>query len=157
MPDIESTQKATPSPAGPALPPVTIVIFGASGDLTHRKLVPALYTLAVEGRLPENYAVVGVARSNFDDNAFLAHLKTGVEENARLGAPQDGAWENFASHLCYLQGDYDDPATYSALGRLLGDMGSRHGTGGNCLFYLATPPPALPGRRRPAGQGGPEP
>jgi glucose-6-phosphate 1-dehydrogenase len=137
MPDIDR-------PGGPAPVPVTIVIFGASGDLTYRKLVPALYTLAVEGRLPEQYAVVGVARSDFDDNAFLTHLKVGVQENARLSPHDDGIWDAFASHLCYLQGDYDDPATYAALGRLLGDMDSRHGTGGNCLFYLATPPQLYP-------------
>ena len=64
--------------------PTTIVIFGASGDLTERKLIPALYTLDLEGRLPERYAVIGVARSEFTDEAFRAHLRKGAQANSRL-------------------------------------------------------------------------
>ena len=64
--------------------PVAIIIFGASGDLTQRKLIPALYTLNVEGHLPPQFAVVGVARTEYDDDAFRDHVRSGVEENARV-------------------------------------------------------------------------
>ncbi|MEJ5198667.1 MAG: glucose-6-phosphate dehydrogenase, partial [Anaerolineae bacterium] len=125
-------------------PRTTIVIFGASGDLTQRKLIPALYTLDVEGRMPENYAIIGVARSDFDDEAFRAHLRAGVASYARLANQDDGAWARFAAHLRYCRGDYDDPATYVALARQMAEMDDACDTCGNHLFYLATPPQLYP-------------
>jgi len=125
-------------------PPTAVIIFGASGDLTQRKLVPALYTLAFEGRLPAHYAVIGVARSEFDTAAFQAHLRGGVDENARLGRQAADAWAEFAAHVCYFQGDYDDPTTYTGLAQRLTELDAMHGTGGNHLFYLATPPQLYP-------------
>jgi glucose-6-phosphate 1-dehydrogenase len=130
----------------PAPAPATIIIFGASGDLTQRKLIPALYTLDVEGHLPPDFAVIGVARSEFDDASFRAHLREGVMEHARLsGAGSHAgldplAWERFAAHLYYCQGNYDDPATYAALEGRLGEMDMDCSTCGNRLFYLSTPP-----------------
>jgi len=128
----------------PVPSPTSIIIFGASGDLTQRKLVPALYTLAFEGRLPEQYAVIGVARSEFDDSAFQAHLQSGIDEHARLGRQTAEAWAKFATHVCYLQGDYDAPTTYTDLAQRLTELDTAHGTGGNHLFYLATPPRLYP-------------
>ncbi len=128
----------------PAPSPTSIIIFGASGDLTQRKLIPALYTLAVEGRLPEQYAIIGVARSQFDDDGFRERLKRGVEENARLDQMDASVWHHFAEHLYYCQGDYDAPETYDSLiGRLM-DVDAHHCTSGNHLFYLATPPQLYP-------------
>ena len=138
MPDHVSYQ-GMPEPG-----PTAIVIFGASGDLAHRKLVPALYTLSIEGRLPEQYAIIGVARSDFDDNSFREHLRQGVIDHARLDLPDGDAWDSFAEHICYCQGAYDDPATYESLARLLGEMDIQHCTEGNHLFYLATPPQLYP-------------
>jgi glucose-6-phosphate 1-dehydrogenase len=138
----------------------TIIIFGASGDLTERKLIPALYTLDIEGHLPPGYAVVGVARTEFDDDGFRQHLKAGVIEHARLssaglgessasaaGAPPAGeaAWDRFAGRLHYVQGDYDDPATYAALAERIAAADSSCESCGNHLFYLATPPQLYPG------------
>ncbi len=137
-------QDTTANGSVPNPGPTSIIIFGASGDLTQRKLIPALYTLAVEGRLPEQYAIIGVARSEFDDKGFREHLKRGVEENARLEKMDAAAWTRFAEHVCYCQGDYDGPETYTTLiGRLM-DVDSRHCTESNHLFYLATPPQLYP-------------
>jgi len=129
----------------------TIIIFGASGDLTQRKLIPALYTLDIEGHLPPRYAVVGVARSEFNDDAFRRHLKPGAMEYARLSGststppgPEEAAWDRFAEHLHYVEGDYDDPATYSALVERLAALDSACETCGHHLFYLATPPQLYP-------------
>ena len=124
--------------------PTSIIIFGASGDLAQRKLIPALYTLAVEKRLPEQYAIIGVARSDFDDNSFREHLRRGVEENARLQGIDGAAWERFAEHVCYCQGDYKAHETYTTLIERLMEVDARHCTGGNHLFYLATPPQLYP-------------
>ena len=136
MPD-----KFTPQVA-PA--PTTIVIFGASGDLTQRKLIPALYTLYAEDRLPPTFAVIGVARSEFGDMGpdagFREHLRQGARENARVGGKDDVTWARFAAHLYYCRGDYDDPATYTELARRLVELDAGCKSCGNHLFYLATPP-----------------
>lgn len=126
--------------AAAAPPRTTIIIFGASGDLTQRKLIPALYTLDAEGRLPEDYAIIGMARSAFDDAGFRAHLRGGVQAHARLSHRDDAAWERFAAHLHYCQGDYDDPAAYAALARQIAASDDACATCGNHLFYLSTPP-----------------
>ena len=135
----------------------TIVIFGASGDLTQRKLIPALYTLDIEGRLPSRYTVVGVARTEFDDDGFRQHLKASAMEHTRLsstgqggssdppgGVPAEAAWDRFAERLHYAQCNYDDPAAYAALVERIAALDSVCETCGNHLFYLATPPQLYP-------------
>jgi glucose-6-phosphate 1-dehydrogenase len=152
------TTRIVPGAEGVPIPaPATIVIFGASGDLTLGKLIPALYTLDIRGRLPPRYAVVGVARTEFDDDGFRQHLKAGAMERARLRSTgQEGesasssathdeaAWERFAGRLHYVHGDYDDPATYAALVERMIALDSVCETCGNHLFYLATPPQLYP-------------
>lgn len=86
-----------------------IVIFGASGDLTRRKLVPALYHLHAQGRLPADLHIVGYARSHLSDEEFRQRMRGGIEEFASLDAD---AWNLFAPHLHYLSGNYDDPADF---------------------------------------------
>jgi len=124
--------------------PAAIVIFGASGDLTRRKLVPALHSLACEGLLPPATQVLGIARSPLSDEAFRARLYEGVVEYARLKPDICQLWPRFAARHTYLAGDYDDPETYRRLARRLGHLDATHGTRGNCLFYLATPPSLYP-------------
>ncbi len=127
--------------------PVTIVIFGASGDLTERKLIPALYTLYVEDRLPDHFAMLGVARTDFGEDAdqgFRDHLAVGAGEHARVNGGDEAAWAAFAGHLYYCRGDYDDPGTYAALAQRLETLDAGCQTCGNRLFYLAMPPQLYP-------------
>ncbi|MGC9356854.1 MAG: glucose-6-phosphate dehydrogenase [Anaerolineae bacterium] len=120
--------------------PAVIVIFGASGDLTQRKLVPALHTLACEGGIAAETQIIGVARSEFTDESFRDHLFEGVSEYARLKPSYCSRWPEFAGRHTYLQGSYDDPETYERLQERLKRLDGAEGTMGNRLFYLATPP-----------------
>lgn len=124
--------------------PVAIVIFGASGDLTQRKLVPALHSLACAGLLSPQTRVIGVARSFLSDDAFRDRLYEGVVEYARLSPGVCELWASFAGRFSYLEGDYDDPEMFRRLGERLARLDREHGTGGNRLFYLSTPPVLYP-------------
>ncbi|MFV9503734.1 MAG: glucose-6-phosphate dehydrogenase [Oscillochloridaceae bacterium umkhey_bin13] len=124
--------------------PCTMVIFGASGDLTSRKLVPALYNLARERRLPGGFSVVGFARRDWDDPQFRDLLRAGVDANSRNGSTEPALWASFAEGVAYHRGDFDDSAVYAALAERLDAIDTARGTGGNRVFYLATPPEAYP-------------
>jgi glucose-6-phosphate 1-dehydrogenase len=124
--------------------PSTIVIFGASGDLTQRKLVPALHSLACEGVLPDQVRILGVARSEYSDEAFRDQLYEGVEAYARRKPAVCELWGGFADRHTYLQGDYDDAETYRRLAERLETFDREDGTQGNRLFYLAVPPVVYP-------------
>lgn len=119
--------------------PVLIVIFGASGDLTQRKLVPAIHALACEGLLPEHTAVIGLARTPMTDEDFRKQLKAGVEAYGRITPEQCQRWDEFAGRFRYLPITYDDPAGYAKLAEELRVFQQTTGSG-NALFYLATPP-----------------
>src|SRR5439155_16657146 len=102
----------------PPAPPCVLVIFGAAGDLTKRLLMPALYNLRRAGLLPENFAVVGVARSKKDDGTFRQELAANLREFCECTIAADTAdW--FAERMTYLQGEFDDPAAYARLAHLL--------------------------------------
>jgi len=120
--------------------PAVIVIFGASGDLTQRKLIPALHTLGCEGFLPPSSQILGVARSQLTDQAFRQQLFEGVEDYSRAKPHICSQWEPFADRITYLQGDYSDPETYQQLAQRLAQLDENTETNGNRLFYLATPP-----------------
>lgn len=122
--------------------PCTMVIFGASGDLTSRKLVPALYNLARERRLPAGFSVVGFARRDWDDAQFREILLEGVNSNSRSGAAESGLWQSFAEGISYHQSEFSDAAGYATLAERLRAIDEQRGTGGNRVFYLATPPDA---------------
>lgn len=116
--------------------PATIIIFGASGDLTQRKLVPALHSLACAGHLHDDTKVIGVARSEMTNKAFRKRLYKGIKDYSRLKPHYCDLWPMFSHRHTYLAGGYDDPATYQRLKKHL----KEHAQGENCLFYLATPP-----------------
>ena len=124
--------------------PASIIIFGASGDLTRRKLAPALHSLACGGLLSPNTRIIGVARSALSDVAFRNRLFEGVTEYARLSPGVCEIWPRFAGRYSYLAGGYDDPETYRRLGERLARLDAEDGTQGNYLFYLATPPVLYP-------------
>jgi glucose-6-phosphate 1-dehydrogenase len=120
--------------------PATMVIFGASGDLTKRKLVPALYCLARERLLPARFAVVGYARKAIAEDAFRDDMRKGCDEFARRRPVDDELWATFGSHVFYQEGSYDDPAAYEALKKRLEDIEAKLGLPGNRVFYLSIPP-----------------
>lgn len=125
-------------------PPGAIAIFGASGDLTQRKLIPALYSLACEKRLSPSTRVIGVARSPLTDDAFRARVLEGVEAHGRQKPSDAMPWSDFAGNLSYLSGNYDDPDTYRRLGEALQALDTHANTQQNRLFYLSTPPALYP-------------
>ncbi|MHB9034054.1 MAG: glucose-6-phosphate dehydrogenase [Anaerolineae bacterium] len=122
--------------------PAVIVIFGASGDLTQRKLVPALHSLACSGLLHPDTHVLGVARSPLSDLQFREHLFEGVEEYSRLDQRVCNQWQTQELNYSYLQGSYDDPQTYRDLQTRLAEI--RETARGNVLYYLAVPPSLYP-------------
>jgi glucose-6-phosphate 1-dehydrogenase len=117
--------------------PCTLVIFGASGDLTWRKLIPALHSLDYENLLPKELQVLGVSRTEYSDEEFRQHLHEGVMKHGRI---KPEAWGEFAERLHYMPGSYDDPETYRRLEQRLRRHDAEAGTQGNWLFYLAIPP-----------------
>jgi glucose-6-phosphate 1-dehydrogenase len=117
--------------------PCTMVIFGASGDLTKRKLFPALYSLAYRQLLPEKFGVLGVARTEGTDQEFRERMKAAVQEFGRDDFRED-VWDELADGMHYV---YDDDKLAAALR----DLGERRGTTGNRIYYLAVPPAAFEG------------
>ena len=122
--------------------PCAVVIFGATGDLARRKLLPALYNLHADRLLPGSFAIVGASRRGFAGGELEGWLRESVEGHSRR--PLDAAlWDDLRSRISHVEGAYDAPADFERLARHLGDVDRRLGTGGNRLFYLATPPSAF--------------
>jgi glucose-6-phosphate 1-dehydrogenase len=123
--------------------PCAVVIFGASGDLTKRKLIPALYSLAFRKLLPDEFAIVGVARTPQSSKQFTAAMKQAVKQFARDPFRQD-VWDRLAAGMRYVGTEFDDDEGEDRVGRVLEELDAERGTGGNRLYYLAVPPPAFP-------------
>ncbi len=132
--------------------PTAVVIFGAGGDLTWRKLVPALFNLFLDQWLPERLAVVGVEGKAMTDDEFRQRLRQGVDQFSRRGKADDEAWNSFASHLTCLVADFADPATYAALADRFATQDRTWQIEANRIFYLATPPPLVETIVRQLGQ-----
>ncbi|HEX6329738.1 MAG TPA: glucose-6-phosphate dehydrogenase [Actinomycetota bacterium] len=130
-----------------------VVIFGASGDLTKRKLLPAFYHLFAEGLLPDGFALVGYARSQMSDEQFVEHVRESLAEHSPR-PPEGAAWEAFAQRLSYLAGDFDQPMAMKSLREHLERVDERHGTQGGRFFYAATPPSVYPDIARRVGEVG---
>ena len=120
--------------------PFSLVIFGASGDLAHRKLIPALWSLYAARTLPEPFMIVGTGRTEMSDDTFRDKMKDGVKQFARLKMPNDNVWMRFASSLFYVPGDPSAPELYARLRETLDDAERRQAGPGNRLYYLSTPP-----------------
>ena len=121
------------------LEPCTIIIFGASGDLTARKLIPALYHLRKDKQMPEDFRIVGFARREKTDDSWRAELRADLDKFSRTKPVDETVWRDFAKHVCYCEGDLTDAAAYAKLAKLLDGFGKdalRH----NLLFYLAVSP-----------------
>src|SRR5215470_5624867 len=145
----------TKRPATTAVPadPCCFIVFGASGDLAHRLLVPALYNLAARGLLPEAFAIIGVARAEKSEEAFRAELEDGLRRFA-VGKVDDEIARRLLGCVGYVAGGADDPATYQRLEEALTRVEGARGTRGNRLFYLATPPSAFAPIGRRLGETG---
>src|SRR5918995_279780 len=124
-------------------PPQAIVIFGASGDLTRRKVLPALYNLARECLLSEPYAVVGYARTDWTEDQFRAHARRAIEEFSRSPIDEE-VWKPFSDSLHYMAGPFDDEDCFAPLHDRLVQLDHVLGTEGRRLYYCATPPSAFP-------------
>jgi glucose-6-phosphate 1-dehydrogenase len=133
---------AEPTPLARPPDPAALVIFGGRGDLARRLLFPALCNLRGNGLLPRDFAVIGLGRKAIDDAAYREQIGASVGHFAAC-PPSTKAWEDFAKRLHFVQGDFEDPGTYRRLGARLAEISTRHRTGGNVLFYLATPPSAF--------------
>jgi glucose-6-phosphate 1-dehydrogenase len=120
--------------------PTVIVIFGAGGDLTWRKLVPALYDLFLDRFLPERFAVVGVARRPMDDEQFRGRMREGVDLFSRRGKADDHTWSTFAANLTYCAGDFTDATAGVLLSRRLEQLDLDFGSRADRVFYFAIPP-----------------
>lgn len=123
--------------------PCVLVMFGASGDLTRRKLIPALYNLAHNKLLPERFAILGFSRQSVDTVTFRDQMNSSIREYA-TGAISEEIWQWLLARLHSMTGDYQDPRAYEKLKAELKTIDEEHGTQGNYLFYLATPPALFP-------------
>lgn len=119
--------------------PCTLVIFGGGGDLSRRKLLPALYNQALDGDLPANFAILGVALEEYDDASYREFAQDGVERFSRQSIDEEH-WPDFARLLHYQQGSFDDLAMYEQLKKRLEEIEPTFGIPGNRVFYLAIPP-----------------
>ena len=129
---------------GGATDPCAVILFGASGDLAKRKVIPAMYDLAVHNSLGERYAIVGFARTPMSDESFRATVGEAAQGISEVGPIDSVKWDEFASNLYYNAGDYSDSQAYEALCKRLDELEKEKNLGGNRLFYLSTPPEVYP-------------
>ncbi|MFV2064872.1 MAG: glucose-6-phosphate dehydrogenase, partial [Chloroflexota bacterium] len=142
---VEDAAKANPLRTGTRLErvpdPSLVVIFGGTGDLAHRKILPAFYNLRRAGLLPLETSIVGYSRRPYSDQAYADEMREAVVEHSR-NPVERALWDDFAQMLHYQQGDFSDPASYARLAERLDQIDAAAGCRGNRLFYLATPPSA---------------
>jgi glucose-6-phosphate 1-dehydrogenase len=131
-----------------------MVLFGASGDLTKRLLMPALYNLACDGLLPKRFALVGVAHDGLTTDAFRHRMSHDIREFSTRRRFDDEVWADLERRLHYVTGQFDDAATFARLGQALEGLDAEWETGGNVLFYLAVPPPLFGPIADQLGRGG---
>ncbi len=120
--------------------PCVVVIFGAAGDLTHRKLIPALFNLGLDGALPDTFVILGIDRDAKDDAAFRGTMRDAVMANSAWKKKELTAWLKFEQRLFYMSGDFNDPATYATLGERLKSLDALVPDSEGHLFHLAIPP-----------------
>ncbi len=149
-------EKVSPAPSRNerVAPPCAIVIFGASGDLTSRKLLPALYNLAMGGLLSDRTVILGYGRHGQSDEEFRAAVKAGIDQYSRTRPLRAEVWDALSPRIFYQQGKYDDPEAFARLADHLGRFEKDFGTEGNNLFYIATPPTAFTPIIRQLGKSG---
>ncbi|MEU4809168.1 glucose-6-phosphate dehydrogenase [Nocardia fluminea] len=135
----DERDKRVPFIAGPCC----MVIFGVTGDLSRKKLMPAIYDLANQGLLPPGFALVGFARRNYADEDFASVVLEAVKKHARTPFRQE-VWDHLAEGVRFVQGSFDDDAAFATLADTLHNLDETRGTGGNYAFYLSIPPNMFP-------------
>src|SRR4051812_33037805 len=120
--------------------PSVMVLFGATGDLAHRKVIPALYHLWRTNLLPHEFLLVAIGRRPYTAESFAAEIHKALEQYSRILPLDTDAWESFAKRIDYVQMDFDDDDAFEMLSTHLDEHDETHGTRGNRLFYLATQP-----------------
>jgi glucose-6-phosphate 1-dehydrogenase len=150
---VEGEREQVDEWVGRPAPPCAMVIFGATGDLTKRKLIPALYNLITNGLLPEEFAVVGVGRSPMSDEEFRERMEKDLREFATTDV-DDGKLQWLGSRLRYVEVDAEKPETFQGLADALAKLDQEQGTAGNYLYYLAVPPSIFDDYVRQLGEAG---
>ena len=120
--------------------PCAFVLFGATGDLAHRKVMPAIYQLWRTNLLPAEFSLVAVARRPYTDESFTAEMKASLDKYSRVLPVDESAWSELAKRITYHQLDFGDDPGYDRLSARLDELDGQRGTAGNRLFYLATQP-----------------
>ncbi|WP_435300065.1 glucose-6-phosphate dehydrogenase [Timonella sp. A28] len=123
--------------------PSGLVIFGVTGDLARKKLIPAVYDLANRGLLPPSFALTGFGRRDWSDADFADYCRTAVQEHART-AFRESVWAELSAGIRFVQGTFNDPEAFARLSQTVQDLDAHRGTGGNHAFYLSVPPSAFP-------------
>ena len=123
--------------------PCALVVFGITGDLARKKLLPAVYDLANRGLLPTNFALLGFARRDWGDTEFAELARDAARKSARTPWREE-VWERLASSVRFVQGSFDDDAAFDELAGALSELEGSHGIGGNAAFYLSIPPAMFP-------------
>src|ERR1700675_2398760 len=124
--------------------PCTVVLFGASGDLAKRKVIPALYDLAQHNSLGPRYSIVGFSRTPMTDESFRSTIGEAAKTISEVGPIDPEKWDAFSSNLYYSAGEYRDQNSYAQLAKRLAEIDAEKKLGGNRLFYLSTPPEVYP-------------
>ena len=126
-------------------PPASIIfIFGGSGDLTFRKLIPALYNLYADEWMPEEFTIVGIGRTEYTDEQYRSHLLDGIKEFSRRQDDGNGLWKNFSQKIFYLNLDLSADGAYEKVSAIINQYSQQWGIKPNILFYLAVAPQLVP-------------
>jgi len=134
------TAQSNRSGYGGVAEPCTVVLFGASGDLAKRKVIPAMFDLAIHKALGPRYAIIGFARTPMTDESFRATVGDAAKTISEVGPIDPKQWSDFAANLYYGPGDYGKPESYTELAKRLKELSEQKNLGGNRLFYISTPP-----------------
>jgi glucose-6-phosphate 1-dehydrogenase len=137
-------EKRSSSIYGTTADPCTVILFGASGDLAKRKVIPAMYDLAQHDSLGERYTIVGFARTPMTDESFRTTIGEAAKTISEVGPIDPAKWKDFSSNLYYSAGEYGNPDSYTQLAKRLAELDAEKKLGGNRLFYLSTPPEVYP-------------
>src|SRR5271154_3121418 len=129
-----------PSGYGNVVEPCTVVLFGASGDLAKRKVIPAMFDLAIHKALGARYGIIGFSRTAMTDESFRAAIGEAAKTISEVGPIDPDKWSAFAANLHYVAGEYGDATGYQALEKKMKELDSDKNLCGNRLFYLSTPP-----------------